>query len=69
MCSCVVGVQAGLLGHPLSSFEGLLSAPCVAWGMSRSSTGLSQHSDPVFPHFCPLDQNLAHVKTKGGGVS
>ena len=29
----------------------------------RSNTGLSKHGDPVFPPFCPLDQNLARVRT------
>ena len=29
----------------------------------RGSTGLSKHGDPVFPHFCPLNQNLARVWT------
>ena len=29
--------------------------------------GLSKHGDPVFPHVCPLNQNVALVRTKGGG--
>ena len=33
--------------------------------MLRGNTGLSKHSDPVFPQFCSLNQSLAHV---GGGV-
>ena len=32
----------------------------------RSNTGLSKHGDPVFPHFCPLNQN--RVRTRGGCV-
>ena len=31
-------------------------------------TGLSKHGDPVFPHCCPLNQNLARVRTSGRGV-
>ena len=42
-----------------------MSATCVPWDVPRGgSTGLSKHGDPVFPHFCPLNQNL---RTRGGG--
>ena len=44
-----------------------MSATCVPWYVLRSNTGLSTHGDPVFPHFCPLNQNLANVRTGGGG--
>ena len=42
------------------------SATCVPWYVPRGNTGLSQHGDPVFPHFCPLNQNLARVRMGGG---
>ena len=29
----------------------------------RGNTSLSKHGDPVFPHFYPLNQNLAHIRT------
>ena len=44
-----------------------MSATCVPWYMPCGNTRLSKHSDPVFPHFCPLNQNLAPVRTMGGG--
>ena len=44
-----------------------MSATCVPWYVQRGNTGLSKHSDPVFLHFSPLNQGLAHVGT-GGGV-
>ena len=34
-------------------------------GTLRSNMGLFKHGDPVFPHFCPLNQNLARVRTRG----
>ena len=33
------------------------------------TTALSKHGDPVFAHFCPLNQNLAYVRTEGGGYA
>ena len=33
----------------------------------RSTTGLSNCGDPMFPRSCPLNQNLAHVRRSGGG--
>ena len=44
-----------------------MSATCVPWYMPRGNAGLSKHGDPVFPHFYPLNQNLARVGTRGGG--
>ena len=44
-----------------------MSATCIRWYMLRGNTGLSRHGDPVFPHFCPLNQNLVRVMTWGGG--
>ena len=44
-----------------------MSATCVPWYMLRGNTCLSEHSDPVFPHFCPLNQNLDRVRVRGGG--
>ena len=44
-----------------------MSATCVPWYMLRSNMGLSKHGDPVFPHFCHLNQTLARVRTSGGG--
>ena len=38
-----------------------MSATCVPWYVARGDTGLSEHGDPVFPHFCPLDQNRGRV--------
>ena len=34
---------------------------------SLGNTGLSKHAGPVFLHFCSLNQNLARVRTGGGG--
>ena len=31
------------------------------------NAGLSKHGDPGFPHFCPLNQNLARVLAQRGG--
>ena len=33
--------------------------------LQHVSTSLSKHGDPMFPHFCPVDQNLACVRTRG----
>ena len=33
----------------------------------RGNMGLSKHGDPVFLPFCPLNQNLACVRTWRGG--
>ena len=44
-----------------------MSAACVPWYVPRCNMGLSKHGDPVFPHFCPLNQNLARVGTGGRG--
>ena len=33
--------------------------------VSRTNMGWSKHCEPVFSHFCPLNQNLARVSTKG----
>ena len=43
-----------------------MSATCVPWYVPHGNTGLSKHGDPVFPHFCPLNQNLVRVRTRGG---
>ena len=69
MCSCILGCMP--VGHPFVVMKGegwCVSATCVPWYVPRSNTGLSKHSDPVFPHFCPLNQNLARVMTRGGGL-
>ena len=42
-----------------------MSATCVPWHGPRGNTGLSKHGDPAFPHFCPLNQNLLRVGTRG----
>ena len=39
-----------------------MSARCVQWCMLCGNTGFSRHKDPVFPQFCPLNQNLACVR-------
>ena len=52
MCSCVLGCVLGC-GTPFCSHEG-------------GNTGLPKHGDPVFPHFYPLNQNLAPVRTRRG---
>ena len=44
-----------------------MPATRVPRSVRRGNTGLSQHGDPVFPPFCPLNQNLARVWTMGGG--
>ena len=69
--TCVLGGLCwphALYCHILSGRVGL-SAPCVPWYMLRSNTGLTTHSDLVFPRSCPLDQNLARVRTRGAGCS
>ena len=43
-----------------------MSATRVPWYVPHGNTGLSKHG--VFPHFCPLHQNLARVRTGGLGV-
>ena len=45
-----------------------MSATCIPWYMLRGTTGWSKHGEPMFPHFCPMNQNLARVRTWGGGV-
>ena len=45
-----------------------MSATCVPWYMPHGNMGLSKHGDPVFPHFCHLNQNLAGVRAGGGEV-
>ena len=40
---------------------------CVPWYVPRGNTGLPKLGNPASPHFCPLNQNLARVGTKGGG--
>ena len=67
LCS---GVYAGLLDTLFVVMKGwcwLMSATCVPWYVPRCNTSLSKHGDPVFPHFCPLHQNVAHVKTREAG--
>ena len=49
--------------HVLSGW--LMSITCVLWCVPCSNMGLSKHGDPVFLHFCPLNQNLARVQTSG----
>ena len=44
-----------------------MSATCVLWYMPSANMGLPKHGNPVFVHLCPLNQNLACVRTKGGG--
>ena len=41
-----------------------MSATCV---LQYAPCGLSKHGDPAFPDFCPLNQDLAHVTTRGLG--
>ena len=36
-----------------------MSATCVPWYVPHGTAGLSKRGDPVFPHFCRLNQNLA----------
>ena len=40
----------------------------VPWYVPCRNTGLSKPGDPVFPHFCPLNQNLPVLGQGGGGV-
>ena len=54
----------------LSCVEGegwLLFATCVLPYVPHGNMGLCKHGDPVFLHFCPLNQNLACVRTRGVG--
>ena len=44
-----------------------LSEPTIDPPPPGPNTGLSRHGDPVFPHFCPLNQHLARVRTRGAG--
>ena len=44
-----------------------MSAACVPWYVPRCNMGLSKHGNRVFPHSCPLNQNLARVGTGGVG--
>ena len=37
-------------------------ATWVPWYV-RSHTSLSKHGNPMFPHLCPLNQNLARERT------
>ena len=44
-------------------------ATFVLWYLPCGDMGLSKHGDPVFPHFCPLKQHMARLRTRwqGGG--
>ena len=67
MCCCVLGCVLGCC-YVLSCFEGegwLLQH--VFCGMCRA-VPRARHGDPVFPHFCPLNQDLA-CEDKGVGVT
>ena len=69
MCSCVLGCVLACC-FVLSCFEGsgrLRSATCVGWYVPHGNTGLPEHGDPMFPYFCPLNQNLPCVRTGGRG--
>ena len=45
-------------------------AMCVPWYVPHGNTGLSKHGNPVFPHFCPVNQNLSPCSDRrGGGTS
>ena len=69
-----LGVFVGLVDHSFvvmnhSLFTARLPVTtCVPWYVPRGNIGLSKHGDPVFPHFCPLNPNLAHVWTRGSGL-
>ena len=41
------------------------SATCLPWYMPRGDMGLSKHSDAVFLHFCPLNQQRSR-RVSGG---
>ena len=55
------------VGHPfvVMNRRWPMPAKCVPWYAPCGNTGLSKHADRVFPHFCPLNQNLARVGTRG----
>ena len=40
-----------------------MPATCVPCYVLCGQAGLSKHGHPVFLHFCPLNQNLACVRT------
>ena len=42
-------------------------APVGPPSLPCPNKGLSNHGDPVFPHFYPLNQHLARVRTRAGG--
>ena len=42
-----------------------MSAAWVPWYVPHGDTGLSKHGG--LPLFCPLNQTLARVKTRGAG--
>ena len=65
-CSCVPGCMLADWTPSCSHARWPMSATCDPWFVPRSNVGLSKHGDPVIPHFCPLNQNLAHVRTEGG---
>ena len=58
VCACVPH-QLGWTYHPVPVSHMWMYLPTLL------NTGLSKHGDPVFPHFCPLNQNLTRVRTKG----
>ena len=67
MCSCDLGCVLACC-FVLSCFGGLAYVCNVFHGTCRAVTEpLSKHGNPVFPHFGPLNQNLAGVRTRKGG--
>ena len=59
--------------HVLRGRVEFMSATCVLWYVLRADMGLSKHGNPVFPHSlfphcCPLNQNLACVGKGGAGT-
>ena len=44
-----------------------MSATCPPGYVPRANMGLPKHGHPAFLPFCPRIQNLARVRTNGGG--
>ena len=68
MCSCVLGCTLAYW-TPFCSHEGVgLASVGNVCPLLHGNTGLSTHGDPVFPHFCPVNQKMAPVRIGWGGV-
>ena len=46
-----------------------MSAACVPWHVVCGNTSLARNGDPVCPHLCPVNHNLAHVRGEGWSMA